>query len=156
MMVLTESMEGTILAGDVIIVKEIDPTTLVEGDIITFFDPAGNGTTTVTHRIIDIINDDTGLWFQTQGDNNNTPDKEWVEASAVIGIYVSRIPYIAHIAMFMQTVPGLIVCIFVPLCAFVGYDLFRRSQYDKKKEQDHAELLAELEALRAEKNKNNE
>ena len=155
MMVMTESMEDYILAGDIIVIKEIDPTTLVEGNVITFFDPLGNGSTTVTHRIIDVVEDETGLWFQTQGDNNNTPDRELVSSDAVIGIYKFRIPYIANIALFMQTVPGLIVSIFVPLCAFVGYDLLRRNQYDKKKEQDHSALLAELEALRAEKNKSN-
>ena len=156
MMVMTESMEDYILAGDIIIVKEIDPTTLEVGDVITFFDPIGNGTTTVTHRIIDVVNDETGLWFQTQGDNNNTPDRELVESDAVIGIYVFRIPYIAHIALFMQTVPGLIVSIFVPLCAFVGYDLIRRNQHQKKKDEDHEALLAELEALRQEKNRRND
>ena len=156
MMVMTESMEDYILAGDIIIVKEIDPTTLEVGDVITFFDPIGNGTTTVTHRIIDVVNDETGLWFQTQGDNNNTPDRELVESDAVIGIYVFRIPFIAHIALFMQTVPGLIVSIFVPLCAFVGYDLIRRNQYQKKKDEDHEALLAELEALRQEKNRRND
>ena len=155
MMVLTDSMEDYILAGDIIIVKEVDPTSLNDGDVITFFDPVGNGTSTVTHRIIDIIEDENGLWFQTQGDNNNTPDKEFVEAEAVIGIYVCRIPYIAHVAMFMQTVPGLIVSIFVPLCAFVGYDLIRRHQADKKKDEDHEALLAELEALRKEQSKRN-
>ena len=156
MMVMTESMEDYILAGDVIVIKEIDPTTLVEGDVITFFDPLGNGSTTVTHRIIDVVEDETGLWFQTQGDNNNTPDRELVSSDAVIGIYVFRIPYIANVALFMQTVPGLIVSIFVPLCAFVGYDLLRRNQYEKKKDQDHSALLAELEALRAAKNKMND
>lgn len=156
MMVLTESMEDYILAGDLIIVQEIDPTTLKEGDVITFFDPTGNGTTTVTHRIIEVINDSDGLMFRTQGDNNNTPDREAVEADAVVGIYVFRIPYIAHVALFMQTVPGLIISIFVPLCAFVGYDLIRRKQYEKKKDKDRDALLAELEALRAERNKKNE
>jgi signal peptidase len=156
MMVLTESMEDYILAGDLIIVEEVDPTTLEVGNVITFFDPTGNGTSTVTHRIIDIVNDETGLWFQTQGDNNNTPDRELVEADAVIGIYVFRIPYIAHVALFMQTIPGLIISIFVPLCAFVGYDLIRRKQYEKKKDEDRDALLAELEALRAEKNKRND
>jgi signal peptidase len=156
MMVLTESMEDYILAGDLIIVEEVDPTTLEVGNVITFFDPTGNGTSTVTHRIIDIVNDETGLWFQTQGDNNNTPDRELVEADAVIGIYVFRIPYIAHVALFMQTIPGLIISIFVPLCAFIGYDLIRRRQFEKKKDEDRDALLAELEALRAEKNKKNE
>ena len=83
-------------------------------DVITYESKA-NGTEgmIVTHRIIDVVNDETGLWFQTQGDNNNTPDRELVESAAVIGIYVFRIPYIAHIALFMQTIPGLIISIFV-------------------------------------------
>ncbi len=156
MMVLTESMEDYIHAGDIIIVKEVDPTTLEVEDVITFFDPNGNGTTTITHRIIDVIEDETGLWFQTQGDNNNTPDDELVEASAVIGIYLFRIPLVAHVALFMQTVPGLIVSIFVPLCAFVAYDLIRRRQYEKKKDEDREALLAELAALRAEAKKKDE
>lgn len=156
MLVLTESMEDYIFAGDLIVVEEVDPTTLKKGDVITFFDPLGNGTSTVTHRIIDVVNDENGLYFQTQGDNNNTPDRELVEAGAVIGIYVFRIPLIAHIAIFMQTVPGLIISIFVPLCAFIGYDLIRRKQYEKKKDEDRDALLAELEALRAEKNKRND
>ena len=67
-----------------------------------------------------------------------------------------RIPFVAYIALFMQTVPGLIVSIFIPLCAFIAYDLIRRRQYDKKKDEDREALLAELEALRAEaKNKEN-
>ena len=122
------------------------------GDVITFFDPSGNGVTTVTHRIIDIVVDGDETWFQTQGDNNNTPDKEMVEASAVVGIYEFRIPYVAHIALFMQSVPGLILCIFVPLCAFIAYDLIRRKQYEKKKDEEREELLAELERLRAANN----
>ena len=155
MMVMTDSMEDYIMGGDIIIIKEVDVTTLKNDDVITFFDPLGNGSTTVTHRIIDVIHDETGLWFQTQGDNNNTPDKELVSSDAVIGIYVTRIPYIAKVALFMQTVPGLIISIFVPLCAFVGYDLYRRNQYEKKKDQDREALLAELKALREEKNNQN-
>ena len=38
MMVLTESMDPKIKSGDLIIIKEIDPTSLKEGDIITFFE----------------------------------------------------------------------------------------------------------------------
>ena len=153
MLVMTESMEDYIFAGDLIVVKEVDVNTLDIDDVITFFDPLGNGTTTVTHRIIDVVNDETGLWFQTQGDNNNKPDRELVNSSDVIGIYVFRVPFVARIALFMQTVPGLITCILVPLGAFIGYDLIRRNKYEKEKDRDRQALLAELEALRAEKNK---
>ena len=154
MMVLTESMDPKIKSGDLIIIKEIDPTSLKEGDIITFFDPAGNGHSTVTHRIETIIEDpENGLCFETKGDNNNTADRLYVEAEAVVGIYLFRIPVVANIAMFMQTVPGLIICIFVPLVAFVAYDLIRRRQFEKSQKDDKDALLAELEYLRAEKAK---
>lgn len=154
MMVLTDSMDPKIKSGDLIIIKEVDPNTLEEGDIITFFDPAGNGHTTVTHRIETRIDDPkSGLYFETKGDNNNTSDSRPVKADAVVGIYLFRIPVVAHIAMFMQTVPGLIICIFVPLIAFVAYDLIRRRQFDKSQKDDKDALLAELEYLRAEKAK---
>ena len=52
--------------------------------------------------------------------------------------------------------PSPIISIFVSLCAFVRYDLIRRRQFQKKKDEDRDALLAELEALRAEKNKKNE
>ena len=155
MMVLTDSMSPKIKSGDLIIIKEIDPTTLKVDDIITFFDPAGNGQTTVTHRILKIENIDGKLMFETQGDNNNTPDRLLVEAEAVIGIYLFRIPIVANIIMFMQTVPGLILCIFVPLIALAAYDLFRRKKYDKKQEEEKQALLNELGRLRLEKEKQN-
>ena len=155
MMVLTDSMSPKIKSGDLIIIKEIDPTTLEVGDVITFFDPAGNGQTTVTHRIINIETIDGVLKFETQGDYNNTPDRLLVEAEAVIGIYKFRIPIVANIAMFMQTVPGLILCVFVPLGALIAYDLFRRKEYDKEKENEKQALLNELARLRLEKEKQN-
>jgi signal peptidase len=51
----------------------------------------------------------------------------------------------------MQTVPGLIVCVIVPLILLVGYDLIRRRLYEKSTGNDVAALKAELAALRAEK-----
>ena len=51
--------------------------------------------------------------------------------------------------MFMQTTPGLIVCVVCPIVLLVGYDVLRRRKYDKVKQQDTAALLAELEELRA-------
>ena len=154
MMVLTDSMSPTIKSGDLIIIKEINPTELKVGDIITFFDPAGNGKTTVTHKIQNISTVDGVLMFETQGDNNNAPDRILVEAEAIIGIYLFRIPIVANIIMFMQTVPGLIICIFVPLGALFVYDLIRRLNYDKNHKDDRELLLAELAILKQEKAKN--
>ena len=54
----------------------------------------------------------------------------------------------------MSTTPGLIICVFCPLVLLVGYDMIRRKLYEKNNQQDTDALLAELEALRAEKAKN--
>ena len=50
--------------------------------------------------------------------------------------------------MFMQTTPGLIVCVVCPVLLMVGFDMLRRKNYEKAKEQDTEALLAELEELR--------
>ena len=125
-------------------------------DIISFFDPAGNGLSVVTHRIIEdpVVTESGKLQFITKGDNNNTNDSLPVSEDKVIAIYKFRIPGLGRLSMFMSTTPGLIICVFCPLVLLVGYDVIRRKLYDKNNQQDTEALLAELEALKAEKAKN--
>lgn len=151
LIVLTDSMVPEIYSGDLIICGSIKAENVELKDVISFFDPAGNGTSVVTHRVIEIVEEDGKLFFRTQGDNNNTEDKELVPADKLIGEYKFRIPGAGHIAMFMQSTAGLIICVVLPIILLVGYDLVRRRLYDKKKKSDTDALLAELEALRAEK-----
>lgn len=151
LIVLTDSMVPEIYSGDLIICGSIKAENVELKDVISFFDPAGNGTSVVTHRVIEIVEEDGKLFFRTQGDNNNTEDKELVPADKLIGEYKFRIPGAGHVAMFMQSTAGLIICVVLPIILLVGYDLVRRRLYDKKKKDDTDALLAELEALRAEK-----
>lgn len=152
LIVLTDSMDPKIKSGDLIVVGEIEPDDIKEDDIISFFDPAGNGTSVVTHRVIEIIDDGDGtLSFRTRGDNNNTDDKLPVPEEKLVGVYKFRIPVAGHIAMFMQTTPGLIVCVVLPIILLVGYDVIRRKMYEKNKKDDTDALMQELERLRAEK-----
>lgn len=152
--VLTESMDPIIKAGDMIICSKIDdPSTLKKGDIISFFDPAGNGVSVVTHRIIEdpVVTESGKLQFITKGDNNNTNDSLPVSEDKVIAVYKFRIPGLGRLSMFMSTTPGLIICVFCPLALLIGYDVIRRKIYEKNNQQDTDALLAELEALKAEK-----
>ena len=153
LIVLTDSMYPEIESGDLIINKTIDPEEVKNGDVISFFDPAGNGTTIVTHRVVGITSEDGGNAFRTKGDYNNTEDKLSVPGEDVVGVYFARIPNAGHVAMFMQTTTGLIVCVVLPIVLLVAYDVIRRSIYEKNKKADTDALLAELEALRAEKAK---
>ncbi len=48
----------------------------------------------------------------------------------------------------MQTTPGLIVCVILPMVLLVGYDMIRRRMYEKANQKDTDALLKELEELR--------
>ena len=150
LIVLTDSMYPDIKSGDLIICKTIDAEEVKTGDVISFFDPAGSGTSIVTHRVVEVKNDG-GLSFTTKGDANNVADEMPVPAEKLVGVYKTRIPGAGNVAMFMQTTPGLLVCVLLPLVLLVGYDTLRRRRFNKKQDEDTAALRAELEALRAEK-----
>ena len=156
LIVLTDSMNPDIKSGDLIICNTLDAEDVKEKDVIAFFDPAGNGSSIVTHRVIEIVNEDGKLFFKTKGDNNNIEDKDLVPAENLVGIYRTRIAGAGNIAMFMQSTTGLIVCVVIPIILLVGYDIIRRRMYEKKIQTDTDALLAELEALKAEKAKKTE
>jgi signal peptidase len=145
--VLSGSMEPEFYPGDMVITKHKSKTDIKVNDIVTYRDNDG---IIITHRIIE----ETPEGYITKGDNNNTQDIYHVSEDKVIGIYKFRIPGLGRISMFMSTTPGLIICVFCPLILLVGYDMIRRKLYEKNNQQDTEALLAELEALKAEKAKN--
>ncbi|MCH5192192.1 MAG: signal peptidase I [Oscillospiraceae bacterium] len=152
LIVLTGSMEPNIMSGDLIIVKQIDGNDVKKDDVIAFFDPDGNGTSILTHRVNEIYEEDGTLYFKTQGDANNAEDRKPVSEDKLVGIYTDvRIAGAGSVAMFMQTTAGLVICVVVPLVLLVAWDLLRRKKYEKKNQQDTDALLAELEALKAAK-----
>lgn len=152
MIILTDSMTPEFSSGDLIVCHTIDADQVKEGDIICFYDPAGNGTSTVTHRVVKVTTDDAGnLAWETKGDANNAEDAQLVPAENLIGIYQRHISGIGNVAIFMQTTQGLVICVICPIILLVAYDVIRRSMYEKAKKKDTDALMAELEALRAEK-----
>ena len=161
MIVLTDSMEGSnndsFNGGDLIFIKTVEAEEVKKGDVISFFDPTGNGSTITSHRVVDFINENVKISFKTKGDNNNTEDKLPVPSENLVGAYTGfRIAGAGNIAMFMQTPWGLIICVIVPIILLIAWDAVRRARYNKKRQEGEAALLAELEELRAEKaNKEN-
>lgn len=147
--VLTDSMYPVIQSGDLIICHTAEPEEVQVGDVISFFDPAGNGTTIVTHRVREITELDGQTAWRTKGDNNNSDDLMLVKAEKLVAVYQgTRIPGFGNVALFMQTTPGLILCVVLPLLLLVGYDMIRRRIYEKSSKEDTDALLKELEELR--------
>jgi signal peptidase len=169
LIVLTDSMSPLIKAGDLIVVKSVDPAEVKEGDVISFFDPASSGNAVVTHRVLKqnkteadklpawhnmdnlpgIEGEGESLIFRTQGDFNNTRDEEPVPADKLVGVWTGFCWRGAgNVAMFLQSTPGLILCIGVPIVLLVAYEIIRRKIYEKSKQRDTDDLLKELEELR--------
>ncbi len=141
--------------GDLIICRTPDdPYSLSVGDIVTYWDGEVGGTL-VTHRIIEVTEDESGeLVYVTKGDANNTADADYLYPENIAGIFCYTIPYLGDVALFMQTVPGLIVCVLLPLALLVVYDIIRRRMIDKRAENERVKLLAELERLKRESGQN--
>ena len=168
LIVLTGSMEGdnpgSFGEGSIIFTTRVDPTTLKAteyddetgnivslGDVIAFRDPASKQTpkAILTHRIIKVITEEDGsIRFLTQGDANNSADRLSVSAEDVIGIYNTHIEGVGNVAMFLQTIPGMIIFIGIPVIAFVVYTVLMSARSGKKKDAKTAELEAELARLR--------
>ena len=149
LIVLTDSMYPHIESGDLIICHTVEAEDVQVKDVIAFFDPAGNGTTIVTHRVVEVTELNGQLAWRTKGDNNNTEDRLLGTADKLVAVYEgTRLPGFGNVALFMQTTPGLIVCVVVPILLFVGYDMVRRRMYEKSNKQDTDQLMKELEELR--------
>jgi len=149
LVVLTDSMYPEITSGDLIICRTAEPEDIAVRDVIAFFDPAGNGSSVITHRVEEVVRENGSLAWKTKGDANNVADSALVPAENLVGIYRSRLAGVGNVVMFMQTVPGLILCVICPIAVLVGYDILRRRRYEKAHKQDTEALLRELEELRS-------
>ena len=146
-----------IKSGDLIVIKTAKPGDIKIGDVISFFDPKSGNSAVVTHRVIALeYNEATGelINFRTRGDNNNAADREAVPVENLVGKWTGKtFGALGNIAIFLQSTPGLILCIAVPIVLLVGYEIIRRRKTDTEKKKDTDALLKELEELRALKEK---
>lgn len=154
--VLSDSMSKTDFdAGDLVLVKEVDPKDLKEGDIIAYTSQnTSNYGETVTHKIRRLTTDASGEpGFITYGTTTDTDDETVVTYPYVLGKYKSHIPKVGKFFMFLKTTPGYIVCILIPFLVLIliqGLNcirLFRRYKYEQEQEmKEEREKIAEERA----------
>ena len=166
----SDSMAATDFnAGSLILVKEVDPSTLKEGDIITFMsqdtDSFGE---TITHKIRKLTTDAEGNpGFITYGTTTDTDDETIVTYPYVLGKYQNHVPTLGAFFNFLKTTPGYFICIFTPFMLIILYEgvkffnLFRRYRKEQMEEMqaekdkieaekaENAKMLEELRALKA-------
>lgn len=153
--VLSDSMSKTdFAAGDLVLVKEVDPSTLQEGDIIAYTSQnSANYGETVTHKIRSLTTDASGEpGFITYGTTTDTDDETVVTYPYVLGKYSSHIAGLGSFFQFLRSTPGYILCILVPFLILIVLEGIRCIRLFKKyKGEQQAELQAERDKLEADR-----
>jgi signal peptidase len=140
--VVSGSMAPAIGVADTVIVNDVPPTAVHEGDVITFrrgevaeIERGQAGANLVTHRVVDIVKTDDGLAFETKGDANEEADQQLVPADALVGRVMFTIPYIGHVIAYAGTELGFIAFVAIPLGLLILgeiYDLARAARRQRE------------------------
>ena len=153
--VLSDSMSKTdFSAGDLVLVKEVDPSTLKEGDIIAYTSQnTSNYGETVTHKIRKLTTDANGEpGFVTYGTTTDTDDETVVTYPYVLGKYSSHIPKVGAFFQFLKSTPGYIVCVLIPFLLLILLEGVRCIRlFRKYKAEQQAELQAERDKIEADR-----
>lgn len=160
--IISPSMEPKYMVGDLIYVKKVDPSTIKEGDVITFI--VNEDLVVGTHRVVRV--DAENQRFYTKGDANDVEDGEPVHFNNVIGVPQFSIPMLGYVSDFVQNPPGMYITIGVGvlliLIVFIP-DMIGKKKNDEEDaeiaatqteidvaNEENERLKAELERLKAE------
>lgn len=106
-----DSMEPTLAAGDVILLKSVPFSAIGDGDIVAYKAPAaaeaGNGPGTILHRVQRTGVQNGSKVLFTKGDNS-TADPWPVSSDLVQGELVLRVPWVGTPVLFLTSKRGII------------------------------------------------
>ena len=153
--VLSDSMSKTdFKAGDLILVKEVDPATLQVGDIVSYesTNPENFGEV-VTHKIRALTTDENGdPGFITYGTTTDTDDENIVTYPYVLGKYQKALANVGSFFQFLKTTPGYFVCIFLPFMLLIVIQAINSVKLFKQyKNEQMQQVQAERDQLKAER-----
>lgn len=130
--IVSESMEPTIMVGDEIFVKKVPEKEIKINDIISFHD----GECINTHRIVGVSEENGIKMYRTKGDNNRGEDKEKVSYDQIEGKYLFKINNFGNLIKVLQSKVTLVILILlVCLNTYFNYRLKykRKARREKRK-----------------------
>ena len=98
--ILSNSMSPTYKRGDVVIFEKINKNELsnIPKDSIIIYTKEDKN---IAHRVINAINVDGSVLYETKGDSNNAPDTDLVQIEQIKGVYVFHIKYIGFPSVWL-------------------------------------------------------
>lgn len=112
--VLTGSMEPALPVGSVAFVQKTGSQNLQVGDIVTFYRPDVPQKVLVTHRVAEVVDDDGGASFKTQGDANTEPDDFLVPSPNVVGKVSKVVPRMGYVTELVRGRNGFLALMAIP------------------------------------------
>ena len=125
--IISGSMERELMVYDVVVnFKVNDPHKIKTGDIITFTSVSSlNPGMTVTHRVVETIQTDQGIFYKTKGDANPTADASPVPFEKVKGRTVFKIPQLGRVQFLLASKGGWFFAILLPALGIIIYDVLK-------------------------------
>ena len=153
--VLSDSMSKTDFeAGDLVLIKETDPTKLEAGDIITYRSQnSHNYGENVTHKIRSrTVTPEGEPGFITYGTTTDTDDEAIVTYPYIQGKYVMALPNVGTFFTFLRTPQGYVLFILLPFLMLIIYQgLNCVKAFRSYKSEQLQQLQKEKEAIAAER-----
>ncbi len=101
LVIATESMQGTVDVGDVILYEEYDGESVIKKNDIVIF--SKNGATLIVHRVTDIENINGQVRYYTKGDANPDEDLGYITAEDITGVVLQKIPYLGSATLWFRS-----------------------------------------------------
>ena len=125
--------------NDIVIVKDINVSSLKVGDTISYYgNCCGIEGMVINHRIESIDTNDKNTCFVTKGINNNIEDPK-VNSKQVIGKVIGVMPFINFLHHIFKNPIGFFLAVFFPLMVAIITSIIKTIKdikKDKKKEEE--------------------
>ena len=118
------SMEPTLVDGDELWVKYLEPAEVEAGEIVTLQDAALGG---IAHRLVSVESLPNGNYLLvTKGDANYYAEEWEVDPGSKVGVARMRIKFAGHLFRFLETVPGTVLLVVGTTALAVAFWMARR------------------------------
>lgn len=129
--VVTGSMDPVYKVGEVVISKEVDPSTIKKGDDVVYLGEKNDfKDKIVTHRVIKIEKKDNEYYFTTKGIANDYSDPV-ISSDQIYGKVVYKPVVLSFLSGILNTKLGFYLLIFVPVAFLIFLEIL---DYIKRKE----------------------
>lgn len=151
--VVTGSMEPTMSVGSLLVTKQVDISSIQLDDIVCFrsYDSRIYGSV-VTHRVVNVFQDGTGILLETKGDANLVADSYFVSEDNFIGKviwFTGEKNMLTSVFSFFTNKVGFLGCIVFPCLLVAGMVLqncVKNIRSEMERAQEEAKVAGEAQA----------